>query len=282
MMGRWWSSNGSNGHRGIAGSSPRDPARTRNGKVMMGRWWSSYDSNGHRGIAGSSPRDPARTRNGTVMMGRWWSSNGSNGHRGIAGSSPRDPARTRNATEVANNFSKGNTTLYLTKLPENGEEIIESNKRDWKKGNAYKIDVKYDITVKVVDNLTSSKPSDTPSPDGLISSVLTKKSPFSDEGINKGSSIGAKSGYQDGENTQVLLNPGFKDYLSPEDVITHEVGFHNMEQKAHTTLDMDGNVIYPTSGLESNVPGTIYPSEEDTKNIINANLKSNRLDYESK
>ena len=175
-------------------------------------------------------------------------------------------------------FSKGNTTLYTSELPINGQPVNFTKKRDWLKKGGYKIDVVYDVNVEVIE--PSSLDPSFGGDGGRVSKVYTSNSPFKDVEGNVKPGAGARAGTTEGTDLQVTLNPGFSGGLSPEEVITHEVGIHNMAGKLHSQTK-SGQAIYPSSPtLESNVPGRIYPVQEDTKAIINKNLKMERLEHD--
>ncbi len=170
-------------------------------------------------------------------------------------------------TRVNKLFSKGNTTLYTSEMPVNGKPLNFSKKREWKKNGGYKINVVYDVNVDVVDpsNLDATFGGD----GGRISKVYTSNSPFKDAEGNLRSGVGARAGTGAGSDLQITLNPGFAGGLSPEEVIVHEVGIHNMAGELHRQ-DNRGQAIYSTTPtLESNIPGNIYPIQKDIKAILN-------------
>lgn len=169
--------------------------------------------------------------------------------------------------KVKRNFERGNTTLYVKQLPTNGQPVEFISKRAWKKGEGYELNVTYDVSTKVVDpkNMSGYNERQTGLP-----SVITTGSPMNP-------SVGASADFDRNNNTGVRLNPAFNKGLSAEDVVTHEVGIHNMAGQQHT-LDANGDAVYPSSGLESNQPGSIYPKQEDTKQIINENAQRGRVD----
>lgn len=94
-------------------------------------------------------------------------------------------------------------------------------------------------------------------------------------------------GTTDGINT-VFVNPGYKGLNLPseydpssvptfEEIIAHEVGFHNMMRKRHAK-DSNGKAVYPkTKTLESNQPNKVMPTLENTKDILNTALQNNNL-----
>ncbi|RYE52225.1 MAG: hypothetical protein EOP48_16940 [Sphingobacteriales bacterium] len=104
-------------------------------------------------------------------------------------------------------------------------------------------------------------------------------SPFSGRGDTPGRNFGANASAEIGTNQSVRLNPGYNNELSPEDVITHEVGIHNMAL-VHHRENADGSFVYPPSNvksLESNTANMVVPTESETQ-IINNGLMQNRLD----
>ncbi len=169
--------------------------------------------------------------------------------------------------KVRKNFEKGNTTLYVKQLPVNGQSVDFINKRAWKKGEGYQLNVNYDVSTKVVNPQDVGGYEDRKS--GLLSVATT--------GYPMKASIGAAADADRDNNTGVLLNPAFNKALSPEDVITHEVGIHNMAGRKHAR-DANGDSVYPSSGLESNQPGNIYPTQDETKQIITENTQRGRVE----
>ncbi len=182
-----------------------------------------------------------------------------------------------NPEQVRKNYEKGNTTLYVNELPTNGNSVTFITKKEWKKGIGYKLDIIYDVTVKLVEVKDVSDFITTQT--GLPSIVQTASTPFTDERGNLTPKKAAISETSRKSNTGVMLNPGFNNNLSAEDVITHEVGIHNMAGVEHE-IDAKGEVIYPRFGLEGNQPGFIYPTTEETKTIIKENAQRGRVDYE--
>ncbi|MBT0813075.1 RHS repeat-associated core domain-containing protein, partial [Litoribacter ruber] len=181
--------------------------------------------------------------------------------------------------KVNNLFSKGNTTIYTKEIPVNGKPVEFGSKKDWLKKGGYKINVKYEVNVNVVDYKDSDFSHD--GKGGEISTVYTSKTNFVDAQGNSRPEVAARAGTTSTTDTQVVINPGFGGGLSPEEVLVHEVGIHNMAGKLHQQTPK-GNVIYPrVPTLESNIPGKIYPVENDTKSIINKNLKLGRLENEN-
>ena len=181
-----------------------------------------------------------------------------------------------NLDQINKNFTRGNTILYMSSLPENGKHTSLKDRKDWRKGNAYKVEVVYNINAIFVDNPNVSYDDD----GGRVSSVSMKKTPFKKEEVltpEVGGRAAAGGSDRMGADKQVALNSGFGGGLSPEDVITHEVGIHNMGKILHK-MGPDGNAIYPEgAGLEGNTPGQIYPTESDTINFIDINIQRGRV-----
>jgi len=66
------------------------------------------------------------------------------------------------------------------------------------------------------------------------------------------------------ESNVIIFNPDSGLTLGENNIVTHEIG-HNMTNLGHG----DGNYEYTQTGLQSNSPGSIYPTKENTKTIIN-------------
>ena len=196
------------------------------------------------------------------------------------------------AAQVRNNFLRGNTTVYLKELPQNGQKLATTNgvldRRKWKKGNAWKINVVYDVNVIVPPNNAGLPNTDQDR--GLSTIVSTNKSNFQDGTTVKGYDTYAQSSTRNqmtsvetgicfGVET-VLLNPGAKTgTLSAADIITHEVGIHNMAGVEHELNEL-GEPLYSDYGLESNVSDKVYPTYNETIKILNKNLSRGNLDTE--
>jgi RHS repeat-associated protein len=155
--------------------------------------------------------------------------------------------------KIRENFAKGNTKMEI-------EGLINAD------NSIFTFDVKYDVNVKIISSDEVSK-IDLFNDKGLntIVSVGKNHSLFTDK--YRTAARGATETI-DNEYRHVLVNPKFRYYdeLPAEDVITHEVGSHNMMDKEHSVKN--GKVFYPEKGLESNVRGNVYPTFEETKQII--------------
>ncbi len=115
---------------------------------------------------------------------------------------------------------------------------------------------------------------------GRNSKVYTSNSPFKDAEGNLRPGDGARAGTGVGSDLQVTLNPGFAGGLSPEEVIVHEVGIHNMAGELHRQ-DNRGQAIYSTTPtLERYDPCKVYPIQKDSNAILNKNLKIGRLEHD--
>jgi RHS repeat-associated protein len=178
-------------------------------------------------------------------------------------------------------FKRGNRTLFVSELPSENSNLTFISKKEWKEKvkngeSAYKIKVKYAVSIE----RTSAEDAFNKSPNQLYSRIE----------IGSGFSDGApaKASYSE-ETDLVNLNPvyfghnkmkklGMTDngngttttYISPNEVIAHELGKHNMANQKHE-IDANGNAIYDRKGIGSNVPGSVYPTKEDTEQIIKSN-----------
>ena len=166
-------------------------------------------------------------------------------------------------------FKKGNTTVYVKKLPENGQPVEYESAKDFKNGKGFQLIVEYQVNVTIVDDRKMDKSID--GDNGRISTVGTCN--VADN------SIGAVSTTEPftRQSINVNVNFDFNGSLTPAEILTHEAGFHNMESRKHT-IDFNGVGNYPPLGLESNQHGQIYPTSDDTKNIIYINVNQNRLE----
>ena len=178
-------------------------------------------------------------------------------------------------------FAKGNTTLYVESLPENGKRVNYISENAWEAGKGYALDVRYDVNAKVVTPDKATFKGD----NGRVSIARMEIPVF--EGKNgPDTNTGAQSVTNDETSVvDISLNPGFDfriNSLTPEEVIAHEVGFHNMRGRLHPSFL--NTPLYPPSfvapRLAQRVTDKIQPSEKDTKEIINNNLPKGRLTVE--
>lgn len=191
----------------------------------------------------------------------------------------------RNISSPALNqmFQQGNTTLYVESLPTNGTSATFISETDWQAGKGYALDVKYDVNAKVVsrEQATVGDTYGTNGDNGRVSIAYMPKSTFTGKDANF---IGAHSTNADeAYGIDIELNSGFNFSVrafTPEEVIAHEVGYHNMMGLEHRA-DKEGNAVYPAptapAQLEQATTGKVKPSIDDTKKIINTNLPKGRL-----
>jgi len=173
-----------------------------------------------------------------------------------------------NSTSFSQIFTKGNTTLYTRSLPENGQPIDFISQADYNQGVGYAIDVKYDLKIDYIKAAANSKHY---LPDHSIAFMGTKTH-------YSGNSTFAASGTA---SNDIAVNPSFDAFSinaglpineNYEELIAHEVGYHNMMGLSHTA-DKRGHAIYPkTPGLENATHGNIYPTDSDTKKMLQKNV----------
>lgn len=172
-------------------------------------------------------------------------------------------------------FQQGNTTLYTSSLPTNGQSVNYISEQDYDAGKGYAISVRYDVNAQVVTPAAATLSGD----NGRVSVAMMQKSAFTDPDVGALSSTTDET-----QPLDILLNPAF-DFavkpFTPQDVIAHELGFHNMMGLLHQP-DSNGQPIYPGVGapaqLEQNTTGKVVPSIQDTRQIINNNLPKGRLE----
>jgi len=154
----------------------------------------------------------------------------------------------------------------------------------------YNVNVSYDVTVSNGTTLGDAQKwaNSNPAKRGIIADMTTITSTISNLmgafGVNTAfitanADAAKKIGVDpkvEGYATNESYWPGFKDYdlillnpkssnLSVNDKITHEFG-HNA---AASNVVNTGNYEYTQPGLQSNDSGSIYPTAENTKAIIN-------------
>ncbi|HET9056051.1 MAG TPA: RHS repeat-associated core domain-containing protein [Chitinophagaceae bacterium] len=179
-------------------------------------------------------------------------------------------------TELSSIFSSGNTTLYVSAIPQNGGSFQLIDQSVFDAGTGFKIEVSYNVNVQ-----NTSEPGSVDVNNAANSLVqLGSAGDFSNPLTFARADV-------NGSNN-VYINPNFIGFGSSEDLdpdgipsyeelISHEVGFHNMARLLHRP-NARGNAIYPTGRtLESNLPGQIAPSQDNTIAIINSALSNNNL-----
>jgi len=181
---------------------------------------------------------------------------------------------TINSSTVSNNFSSGNTTVYVADLPVNGAPLNFTTKRKWEKGKAHKLEIVYDVSTKVLKNQVQNNYIRQSTGELSVVQGGNPDINYSDKQYTAAISDAEIMNNPGG----VALNPNYKGSLSPEDVVTHEVGIHNMAGIKHP-LDIKGKAIFPHKGLESNTPGKITPLPSETKRILNVNTIRGRVEY---
>lgn len=177
-------------------------------------------------------------------------------------------------------FSSGNTSLYVSAMPQNGQPLKFIDRNTYNKGTGYKLDVTYNVTLQ---NTTDPSTVDvTNAANSLVQTGTATK--FS----NPLTFARADANTTGGRTNNVYINPNYIGFSPPvewdasavpsfEELVAHEVGFHNMARQLHTP-DRMGNAIYPTGRtLESNLPGQIRPNTNNTQAILNSALQSNNL-----
>lgn len=179
-------------------------------------------------------------------------------------------------TTFSSIFSSGNTTLYVSSMPQNGQTVQFIDKKTFDKGTGFKLDITYNVTVQNIKNPSSidfTRPENSLVETG-INTKFSSPQTFARANTN-------------GVNN-VYINPNYTGFNPPtewdasavpsyEELVAHEVGFHNMARQLHTP-DKRGNAIYPTERtLESNLPGQIRPSKTNTQTILNSSLQNSYL-----
>jgi hypothetical protein len=179
-------------------------------------------------------------------------------------------------TTFASIFSAGNTSIYVSVMPQNGQPLQVIDRNTYNKGTGFKLDISYNVTVQ---NTT------TPSNIDLTnnSNVLVQTGAVTDFS----NPLTFARATVNNSNT-VAINPNFTGFAPPEEwdaisvpsyeeLVAHEVGFHTMGRELHQP-DRKGNPVYPTNRtLESNLPGQIRPNSTNTQTIINVALNAGNL-----
>jgi RHS repeat-associated protein len=184
-------------------------------------------------------------------------------------------------------FSKGNTNdIYMKYLPKNGEAPIFITEKEYKTGVGFRVNVTYSVGLDFIDQQTATSHfqmgADVSSQAFSIVSLSPNNNIFSANGaaradIDNSNRVALNSKFfgLNGANTHLVGGI----YASATELVLHETGFHNMIGKTHQA-DANGNAIYPASPtLESNQKGQIYPTMDNTKEIITNGATYNRFYY---
>lgn len=179
-------------------------------------------------------------------------------------------------TTFASIFNAGNTSLYVSAMPQNGQPLQIIDRNTYNNGTGFKLDITYNVTVQ---NTTTPNTIDLHNNANVLvqtgaAADFTNPLTFARATVNN-------------SNT-VAINPNYTGFNPPDDwdatsvpsyeeLVAHEVGFHNMGRQLHTP-DRRGNPVYPTNRtLESNLPGQIRPNTTNTQTILNAALNTGNL-----
>ena len=173
-------------------------------------------------------------------------------------------------------FSSGNTSLYVSAMPQNGQPLQFIDKNTFNKGSGFKLDITYNVTVQNTTTPNNIDLSD--NANVLVQTGTATNFPnpltFARAPINNSNTVFINpnyTGFNPPEEWDASLIPSY------EELVAHEVGFHNMGRQLHSP-DKKGNPIYPSyRTLESNLPGQISPNTTNTQTILNAALNTGDL-----
>jgi RHS repeat-associated protein len=199
-------------------------------------------------------------------------------------------------------YSKGNRTMYMTKLPSKDGEAeyltpgqVKDAKDDIERGvssqfDYYIVEVQYIFTVSngtTLEEAIKWKDND-PVSNGIIMTPTNLKS-SSDPLVNSIDKLATKvfsaakgnetGGISLNESTSsvadnvIVLNPGFLGNLTTTEISVHEGGHNVAAENIHGT----GSYEYGQKGLQSNTPGSIFPSENNTKAILKDNYNRSKM-----
>jgi hypothetical protein len=178
--------------------------------------------------------------------------------------------RGMNSTNFSNIFSSHNTTVYVQTVPQNGQPITYISSQDYTNGRGFAVNVKYDVNLSYVrdQSQTHTGPEYSTATMG-VSSGFSGNGAFAHGGTTA-NTIEYNPGFLTIQDNTISINQNF------EELTAHEVGFHNMMGLLHDA-DPNNRAIYPTTPtLESNVHNNIYPTDDNTKLILNKNITDRR------
>lgn len=184
------------------------------------------------------------------------------------------------STALNSLFTKGNRKLFFKDLPQNGVESQFVDRKDWKKGSAYKIDISYDVNVQFVTADEASKLLIS-EPD-LYSRVALGSERFFTDPKNPAQATSS------GKRNEIIFSPSYfgtsptgpigtvgdKVYPTANELLAHELGIHNMAGQKHPADPKAKTNEYNSPGLKGSVPNSIYPLKEETQQIINTNINN--------
>ncbi|MCT4666088.1 MAG: hypothetical protein N4A45_12740 [Flavobacteriales bacterium] len=173
--------------------------------------------------------------------------------------------------QFSDNFTTGNGIIYIKEPLQNGVEPEFISESQYNEGKGYAVNVTYDVTAEVVDEFDNSKEGF----DKYFSGENSRATVAPSSRYGSNSTTGAEGEFGGGRKG-VIINPNVENIISDRtlnftEIITHEVGSHNMAGHEHEK-DENGNAVYPSgTTLESNRPGKVKATSSNTKDIIRIN-----------
>ncbi len=172
---------------------------------------------------------------------------------------------------VSDRFSKGNTVVYVRDLPVNGVQPKFISEKQYNKGIGYKINVEYNVTVQLIKNPSKVKER----PEGIASVIHMPPTVDVEDNVGAYATVTLSD-----KIGSVTLNPRHTQ-LAPDNVISHEMGSHNMLGERH--IKVDGIMFYTQEeSLNSNNDLKVQPNIGETRKLIENASKYNRVDYDKK
>ncbi len=177
-----------------------------------------------------------------------------------------------NAT-YANSFT--NTTLYVRTLPQNGTPIDFISRKEYNRGVGFLLNIVFDVQLSYIATISNKTFGSEFSTMEMAPSRVTFTGP----------DAFAKS--SNDQSNWVVVNPAFQGFVANgavpmsenyEELIAHEVGFHNMMGLLHAS-DASGKGIYPAPGirtLESATHSDIQSTNDNVMKILSMNITTRR------
>jgi RHS repeat-associated protein len=184
--------------------------------------------------------------------------------------------------EVSRIYNSGQNVIYTNKLPGSKnadgqpEQIKLMKRRDWKKGNAYKIYIRYDIRVEE-GACTFRDAQENVNTNPTLNGVIMDETGVGGKNLKLPTAAAGTVGATGTENDLIYTNDEVfgaaptdinvtQHGADEPDLIAHEIG-HNF---GLTHADH----AYTQDGLMSNKQGIIRPTKENNVEIINKNAKN--------
>jgi RHS repeat-associated protein len=162
-----------------------------------------------------------------------------------------------------------NTTLYTREIPQNGQPIDFITQAQYESGIGIALDIQFNVhlgyiataTLATIDAAHSTITM------GTSTSSFTNNMTFAHASVNTSNTSEINPAFD-----AFSINGGVSINEDYEELIAHEIGFHNMMGLLHS-VSATGTAIYPTTNtLESNLHNKIISTDDNVKQILKMNI----------